>query len=75
MTPASMWEHMGELSQKLNVFLPVVGKLNVIKDLTVIAGADGNTEDSERETLYNVCNLLHIRTEFVDHVLSGIVRD
>jgi len=75
MAPASTWERMGELSQKLNVFLPVIGKLNVIKDLTVIAGSDGSTEDSEKETLYNICNLLHIRTEFVDHVLAGIVRD
>ena len=46
-------------------------KLNVIKDLTLIASADGNVDEDEKKVLYWACELLNIRTEFVDHVLDS----
>lgn len=59
------------ISEKLNVMLPVVSKLNVIKDLTVIAGADGAVDEAELQVLYAITAGLNIRPEFVDHVLSA----
>lgn len=61
---------IGKIAGKLEVMLPTVSKLNLIKDLTVISHADGSVEDSELKVLYNVCNALGIRTEFVDQVLD-----
>lgn len=62
---------VAELAEKLNVMLPVVSKLNVLKDLAVIAGADGDIDDLEIAVLYEICSLMNIRTEFIDHVLDS----
>lgn len=69
--PEEIRGQVATITEKLNVMLPVVSKLNVIKDLTVIAGADGSVEDSELEVLYGITSLLHLRPEFVDHVLNS----
>ncbi len=63
------------LAEKLNVMLPVVSKLNVIKDLTIVAGADGSIDDAELNVLYGISSSLNIRPEFVDHVLSDAGED
>jgi len=60
-----------ELAKDLNVTLPIAGKLNVIKDLALIAGADGSVDETEKAVLYWACDQLNIRTEFVDHVLDS----
>jgi uncharacterized tellurite resistance protein B-like protein len=70
-SPDEIKGRVAAIADKLNVMLPVVSKLNVIKDLTVIAGADGSIDESELEILYALTSLLHIRPEFVDHVLSS----
>jgi hypothetical protein len=67
----AVWGQIEEITEKLNILLPVVSKLNVIKDLTVIAGADGSVDDTELEALYRLTASLHIRPEFVDHVLES----
>ncbi len=66
-----LWERLGNLCQKLNVMIPVVSKLNVIKDLTIIAGADGSVDQAEIQTLYRISANLQIRPEFVDHCLES----
>ncbi len=63
------------IAEKLNVMLPVVSKLNVIKDLTVIAGADGSVDEAELAALYEITEQLCIRHEFVDHVLSDAAEE
>ena len=60
-----------KLAEDLNVLLVTAAKLNVIKDLTLIASADGNVDEDEKKVLYWACELLNIRTEFVDHVLDS----
>ena len=63
------------LSEKLNVMLSDVAKLNVIKDLTVVAAADGTVDEAELEALYTIAAGLYVRPEFIDHVLSGTAED
>ena len=69
-----IWAELKGLAEKLNVHLPIVTKLNLIKDLSVISYADGSIEQSEVETLYKLCRTLQIRPEFADHVLESVLK-
>lgn len=74
-TPAKNKERLEQIAEDLNVMLPTVSKLNLIKDLTLIASADGSIEDIELQCLYWICSILQIRGEFVDHVIQDSLRD
>lgn len=68
-------EKLKQLAEEMDVVLAVTSKLNLIKDLTLIAGADGDVDDSEKDALYEACDLLSIKRLFVDDVLAGAARD
>ncbi|ETN95908.1 M48 family metallopeptidase [Zhouia amylolytica] len=59
-----------ELAKDLDVALPVMQKLNVLRDLSIISYADGEIDDSEVGVLYNLARILYINTEFIDRILS-----
>lgn len=58
-------------AETLNIHLSVMQKLNLIRDLSIIASADGEIHQGEVHVLYNVCHVLKIQPEFVDQVLHG----
>jgi tellurite resistance protein len=60
---------VAELSEVVNVRLPVIGKLNMIKDLAIITYSDGNVDAAEMDVLYGICHFLGIYGEFADSVL------
>ena len=64
-----MREEVAELAEKLNTYLSPMQKLNVIRDICLIASADGEVHQNEMETLYILCHLLRIHPEFADQVI------
>ncbi|MEQ1875433.1 MAG: M48 family metallopeptidase [Bdellovibrionia bacterium] len=60
-----------ERAKKLNVALSLIGKLNLIRDLSVITYADGSVEEEEVNALYAICEMLNINPSFADHVLHA----
>lgn len=64
-----MRETVSELAEKLNTYLSPMQKLNVIRDICLIASADGDVHTNEMATLYNLCHLLRIHPEFADQVI------
>jgi uncharacterized tellurite resistance protein B-like protein len=64
-----MREEVAELAEKLNTYLSPMQKLNIIRDICLIASADGNIHRDEMETLYILCHLLRIHPEFADQVI------
>lgn len=67
-----MWKKQGELANRLNIMVPVIGKLNLIKDMTIIAAADGSIDEHEMAVMYRIASSLNIREEFVDHVIGQL---
>ncbi len=63
---------INELIGSINLHFPLTAKLNAIKNLAVIAYSDGEVGDAEMGLLYSFCDVLGIRREFVDHVLSNL---
>lgn len=57
------------LAVKVNNHLSHIGKLNLVKDLSVITYADGQVDATELEVLYEICHYLEVHPEFVDRVL------
>jgi uncharacterized tellurite resistance protein B-like protein len=66
-----VWKRLSELVKTLNLHVPLIGKLNLVKDLSIISYSDGSVEECELEVLYRICTLLGLKTEFVDHVLHS----
>lgn len=64
-----MREEVADLAEKLNTYLSPMQKLNVIRDICLIASADGDVHQNEMETLYILCHLLRIHPEFADQVI------
>lgn len=58
-------------AEKLCISLPLVSRLNIIEQLSIITYADGSIDDSEVNVLYNLCNILEINPEFADQVLHN----
>jgi len=58
-----------ELSQKLHPHLSPMQKLNILRDLSVIASCDGDIDESEVSVLHNLCHFFDIYPEFIDQVL------
>lgn len=60
------------ITESLNLNLPVVAKLNVARDLALIARADGEIDATELEMLYALTTQLGIRPAFVDRILADV---
>lgn len=73
LTPPIVQGRLTELAEKLNMSLAVVAKLNILRDLTVIAIADGSVEEAELNVLHHIADLLNIRPEFIDQTLESMV--
>jgi uncharacterized tellurite resistance protein B-like protein len=58
-----------ELSNKLNAVLTPMQKLNIIRDLSLIATADGEIDPGEMDVLYHLCSFFMIRPDFADQVI------
>jgi len=58
-----------ELSNKLNNVLTPMQKLNIIRDLALIATADGEVDPGEMDVLYHLCGFFMIRPDFADQVV------
>lgn len=56
-------------AEKLNLHLPVVTKLNVVRDLSTIVFADGKVDPEEMRIMHNVCNTLGIHPHFADELI------
>lgn len=67
-----LWKAQGELAGRLNIMIPVIAKLNLIKDMTIIASADGSIDEQEMQVMYKIACSLQIRPEFVDHVIGQL---
>jgi uncharacterized tellurite resistance protein B-like protein len=64
-------EEVVALGQKISHHLSLVTKLNLLRDLTVISFADGFVDRSEVMILYGLCEVLGIKSEFIDDVLAA----
>jgi len=62
-------EEITKLVQSLSTYLSPMQKLNMIRDLCLIASANGEIHDSERNVLYDLCYMQNIRPDFADQVL------
>jgi uncharacterized tellurite resistance protein B-like protein len=58
------------LAEELNISLSAMQKLNILRDLSIISYSDGSIDKAEVNVLYNLANLLEIKTEFIDRVLN-----
>lgn len=65
-------EKLTTLGKRINVTLSYSRKLNLIKDLTIIATADEEVDETEMECLYQICGMLNIKSGFVDDVLDQL---
>ena len=72
-TLESVQAYVKGLSEKIHLTKPMVAKLNMIRDLCVISASDGFIEPSEVTTIYRLCDWLHIRREFADQTLQGMM--
>jgi uncharacterized tellurite resistance protein B-like protein len=61
--------HVCHLADKLNHYLSPMQKLNLIRDLCLIATADGEIHQNEMHTLYNLCHIMNIQPDFADQVI------
>ncbi|UNY97712.1 M48 family metallopeptidase [Zhouia spongiae] len=59
-----------ELAKDLDLVLSVMQKLNILRDLSIISYADGEIDNAEVGTLYNLARILYVNTEFIDRILS-----
>ncbi len=60
-----------ELAQDLNTFLSHMQKLNVIRDLALIASADGEIDPGEMNVLYHLCQFFNVHPEFADDIIAS----
>lgn len=64
-----------QLSNKIESQLSHVDKLNLIRDLAVVAKADGHIKDAEVEVMHNLCHLFKIKPDFADQVMHEAGQD
>ena len=68
-----LMEETEKIGKKLLALLPMVTKLNILRDLTVISYADGSVEEAELNVLYALCDFLGIKRLFIDDVLQAAI--
>ncbi|VAW74200.1 hypothetical protein MNBD_GAMMA12-2906 [hydrothermal vent metagenome] len=66
-----LYELIQPSTEALNMHLPLVSKLNMIEQLSIVTYADGSIDDCEIEVLYNLCRFLEIDPSFADQVLHN----
>jgi uncharacterized tellurite resistance protein B-like protein len=64
-----IFEKVAGLAERVTVEIPLIGRLNVIKDLAILTYADGAVDRAEAAVLYGICGMLGIHAEFADRVL------
>lgn len=57
------------LIEKINQQFSPIQKLNMIRDLCIIANADGEIHPNELSVLHDLCRHLHLNPDFADQVL------
>ena len=63
------------LSNYISNYLSHVQKLNIIRDLSVVARADGELKKAEMNVLHNLCHLFKIRPDFADQVMHEAAQE
>ncbi|MGB0524472.1 MAG: M48 family metallopeptidase [Flammeovirgaceae bacterium] len=63
------------LSNQISTHLSHMEKLNLIRDLAVVAKADGHIKEAEVNVMHNLCHLLKIKPNFADQVMYEAGQD
>ena len=56
----------------INSILSPIQKLNILRDLALISGSDGDVDDKEVGILYGLAEIMSIKSEFIDQTLSNL---
>lgn len=65
-------ERIVDLSGKLNFELPVVQKVNIVRDIFTIVTSDGTIAEGEVNTMFNVCSVLRLEPRLVHDLLATV---
>lgn len=63
------------LAHQIRPSLSHVEKLNLIRDLAVVAKADGHIKEAEVHVMHNLCHLFKIKPDFADQVMYEAGQD
>lgn len=63
------------LSNQISTYLSHIEKLNLIRDLAVVAKADGYIKEAEVNVMHNLCHLFKIKPDFADQVMHEVSQD
>ena len=71
----SLWTAIGEAARELKRNLPVVTRLNIIKDLAVVTFySGGSVSRQEQDVLGDLAVTLDLRPESVDQILQSVAK-